>query len=144
MCHSHGRRTQTGRACVDWPGWGGHGGGTMVAQSADLAQRLKAEFDARTERQKAAQRAREQQDQEHEARLEQFQRDCEEMRGIWVPRLEEFAKQFGGRVKVTPTITRQSREAKAVFDTDMAMVTLTLTASADLGSNKLVLDYDLF
>jgi YHS domain-containing protein len=54
-----------------------------------------------------------------------------------------FGKQLGDQIKVTPTVKRSYREAKVTFLTDLAQVTLTLSASANSDATRIVLDYDL-
>jgi hypothetical protein len=115
-----------------------------MADAAPLSQRIKAEFDARTERQKAAKQEQAKESQDREARLAQFNKVCDDLKAVWAPRIEEFAKQFGDKVKVTPTVNPSHREAKVQFLTDLANVNLTLTATASSDLAKVVLDYDLF
>lgn len=108
-----------------------------------LALRIKAEFDARTQRKQdvAQQQAKESEDREK--RLAQFGRTCDDLKAVWRPRFEEFAKQFGDRIKVTPAITPSLREAKIAFLTDMATMNLTISVAPSPDATKLVLDYDL-
>lgn len=108
-----------------------------------LTDRIKAEFNAQQQRSKAAEQDRAKESQEREQRLAKFNATCESLKGIWGPRIQEFAKQFGDTIKVMPTITPTQREAKVVFMTDMANITMTLTAAASPDIRKLVLDYDL-
>jgi YHS domain-containing protein len=114
-----------------------------MAETTPLAQRIKAEFDARTQRRQAGEQEQAKQTQEREKRLAQFTKLCEDLQGVWRPRIEEFARQFGDKIKVTPTVTPSQREAKVSFLTNLANITLTLTASAGADVTKLVLDYDL-
>lgn len=111
--------------------------------SNSLSQRIQAEFDARTNRLKAEERTREEESKRREERLVQFTKVCDGMKSVWGPRLEEFAKQFGNEIKVTPTITPTLREAKAVFLTDMATMTLTFSVAPNLDVTKLVLNSEL-
>lgn len=114
-----------------------------MSGTTSLSERMKAEFDLRAQRQKAndAQRAKE--TQEREKRLERFSRVCDELKPIWRTRLEEFAQQFGDKVRVTPMISPARREAVVVFLTDLATVTLRLSVSTSEDVSKLVLDYEL-
>ncbi len=114
-----------------------------MADAAPLAQRIKAEFDSRAQRLKAAEQDQAKESQQREANLAQFTKVCEDLKAVWRPRFEEFAKQFGDKVKVSPTVTPSQREAKVEFMTDLAKVTLKLTASASPDFTKLALDYDL-
>lgn len=111
--------------------------------TGSLTQRIKAEFEAQQQRTKAAEQDRAKESQEREQRLALFNKTCESLKAVWGPRLQEFAKQFGDQIKVTPTITPTQREAKTVFFTELANITLTLSASASPDIRKLVLDYDL-
>ncbi len=104
-----------------------------------LAQRIKAEFDARAQRLKATESKQAKESQDREARLAKFGKVCDELKGVWGPRIAEFAKQFGEGVKVKPTVNPSSREAKVLFQTDLASVSLTLTASASADLANLVL-----
>ncbi|MBX3352878.1 MAG: hypothetical protein KF684_08075 [Phycisphaeraceae bacterium] len=112
-------------------------------ENASLSSRIKAEFDSRAARQKQAAEDRTRQEKEHETRLAQFGKTCEDLKAVWGPRLDEFAKQFGDTISVTPKITPSLREAKVVFLTDLANMTLTMTVSANPDITKLILDYDL-
>ncbi len=114
-----------------------------ATQTGSLADRIKAEFEAQEQRSKAAEQDRAKESQEREQRVAHFNKTCESLKAIWGPRLQEFAKQFGDTIKVTPTITPTQREVKAVFLTDLANITLTITVSASPDIRKLVLDYDL-
>jgi YHS domain-containing protein len=117
----------------------------MVAgsETGSLSQRIKAEFDGRIERMKATEHTRAQEADARAKRLEQFGKTCDDLKAVWRPRFEEFSKQFGENIKVTPTVTRTQREAKVEFLTELATMTLTLSASTDPEVTKLVLDYDL-
>lgn len=108
-----------------------------------LAQRIQAEFDLRAEEQKQREAHRAQEAKESEQRLKRFEACCEELKEVWRPKLETFAKQFGDRIRVTPSITPSHREAKVEFLTDLANMTMTLSASASPDIRELVLEYEL-
>ena len=108
-----------------------------------LAQRIQAEFDARADQQKQREARRAQEARESEQRLGQFEALCEDLKKIWGPKLETFAAQFGDRIEVTPSITPSHREAKVTFLTDLANMTMTLSASASPDIRELILDCDL-
>ena len=114
-----------------------------MTTASTLSQRIKAEFDERTKRRQAAEHERALHVQEREQRISTFNHVCDELKSVWQPRFEEFAKQFGDKIKVTPTIEPSHREAKVAFLTDLANMTLTLTASVSPDENKFALDYDL-
>jgi hypothetical protein len=110
---------------------------------SDLGQRIKAEFDARESRRQAEEKEQTKQSQEREKRLEQFTKICEDLKSVWGPRLQEFAKQFGDKVKMSPAVTSESRKANVTFASDLASMTLTLSAAASTDVTKLVLESDL-
>lgn len=112
-----------------------------MAQS--LAERIKAEFDAQGKRESAEKQAKAQAEKDREGRLTKFAALCEELKAVWRPRLEEFARQFGDKIKVTPKVDPASREARIDFMTDLANVTLKFTVAPDPEVKKVVLDYDL-
>lgn len=114
-----------------------------MSNGTSLAERMKAEFDVRAQRQKADEAQRAKDANEQERRLEQFGRVCEELKPVWRSRLEEFAKQFGDKVRVTPAVSPSRRDAVVVFLTDLATVTLRLSVSTSADVSKLVLDYEL-
>jgi YHS domain-containing protein len=108
-----------------------------------LSQRIKAEFDKSAERAKAAEKSRADESKQHEQRLAQFSKVCDELKAVWRPRFEEFAKQFGDKIKVTPTVSPSMREAEMNFLTELANITLKISVSPSPDLTKLVLDYDL-
>jgi hypothetical protein len=114
-----------------------------MADPAGLAQRIRAEFDSRAERRRAADEERSRASQERERRLNLFVKTCEDLKGVWKPRFEEFSKQFGSELKVVPKIDRATREVKVAFPTELATVTLKLAASANSDVTGVVFDYDL-
>lgn len=114
-----------------------------MTANTSLADRMKAEFKAREARQKEAEASRDKDRQAREAGMQKFQKACEDLKPVWRPRFEEFAKQFGESVKVTPVATPEQREARVVFNTDLATITLSIGASASPDATKLVMDYNL-
>ena len=116
----------------------------MAIAAAPLAQRIKAEFDSRAQRLKKVEEDRGKESQAREERLAHFSKVCDELKAEWTPRFEEFARQFGDKIKVTPAIDPSHRQIRIAFLTDLANITLTLSASASPDVTKLVLDYDLF
>lgn len=108
-----------------------------------IGQRIAAEFDARAKRIKAEEQQHQQESQEHEQRLARFEQVAEELRSVLRPRLEEFARQFGDRLKITPSVSPGLREARAQFLTDLANMTLRVSMAPSADATKLVMDYDL-
>ena len=76
-------------------------------------------------------------------RLEQYRKLCEQLRGVWTPRIEALARRFGDKVKVTPKVTPSLREARLDFSTPLAEIILRFTATTDQEVRHLVLEYDL-
>ena len=76
-------------------------------------------------------------------RLEQYRKLCEQLRGVWTPRIEALARRFGDKVKVTPKVTPSLREARLDFSTPLAEIVLRFTATTDQEVRHLVLEYDL-
>lgn len=114
-----------------------------MSQQLSLADRIQAEFNSRAERQKASEQEKARAAREREKRLESFDKVCENLKTVWRPRLEEFAKQFGDKIKVTPTVAPEHRQATMDFQTDLASVSMVLAVCADADVTKLVLDYTL-
>lgn len=110
---------------------------------ATLTDRIKAEFSARDAERAQREERRAREARECEARLKQFESLCEELKQVWRPKLETFASQFGDGIKVTPQITPTLREAKVVFQTDLANMTMTMSVAASPDIRNLILDYDL-
>lgn len=114
-----------------------------MATGESLSQRIKAEFEARAQGKQAAEQQRAQQEKQREQQLAMFNKVCDDLKGVWGPLIDEFGKQFGEQIKVTPTLQPEQRQARIDFNTDMASVTLSITASCNSSIDKLVLDYDL-
>lgn len=112
-------------------------------EASTLKSRIDAEFD--TERQKMAQFRAEQVKayEGRQRRLGVFEEACEQLRGVWGPRLEALAERFGENVKVSPKVTPQLREAVFSFKSELALIELRFSVTADEDVRKLVLDYDL-
>jgi len=108
-----------------------------------LLGRIDAEF-ARS--QAKVEKAREQKLEEYQGRqnrLALFEKACEMLKGVWRPRLEALKKAFGEKVKVSPHADAGRRQATFSFDSTLARITLTFTATTDLDVRKLILEYSL-
>jgi hypothetical protein len=117
--------------------------GVQIMSEMTLEQLIRAEFDARAQRVKQSEEARDKAAQIHNQRMANFNRVCEDLHSIVQPRIEEFARAMGQQVKITPTITPAERSATVTFLTDLANVTLTVKMAPDPEVTKLVLEYDL-
>lgn len=115
-----------------------------MSTSVSLSDRIKAEFAAVQQRQQATQQEKEKKAQEQDQAIATFDKTCEQLKAIWQPKIQDFAKQFGDGIKVTPSITPSLREAKMTFLTDMATVSLTISVALSPDLSKLVCEYDLF
>lgn len=114
-----------------------------MADVSSLLQRIDGEFANSETKIKTLRDEKAQVYEARQARLEVFQQACEKLREVWRPRLEALAERFGKRVKVTPRVTRQLREAEFQFDSNLANIQLRFTATTDEDVRKLVLDYQL-
>lgn len=114
-----------------------------MAESGNLAQRIKAEFESREQRLKARDQEKTRQSSERESRLARFGKTCDELKAVWGPRLQDFAKQLGDQIKVTPKIEPEQRQATVAFLTPLANITLSISVSANPEVTGLILDYDL-
>jgi len=114
-----------------------------MADINSLVQRIDAEFAAGEQKVKSFQAEQTQAYEDRQKRLQTFEQVCEKLRDVWRPRLDALAKKFGDRVKVTPNILGQLREAKFAFDSNLAHIDLRFRASTDQEVRKLVLDYEL-
>ena len=81
--------------------------------------------------------------QAREKRLQEFAAVCERLQEVWRPRLEALAQRFGSRATVAPRIQAMRREAVFGVQSELARITLTLSAFVDRDVRNLVLDYDL-
>lgn len=108
-----------------------------------LAARLDSEFNAAQEKLKSFQSQQVQAFEAKQHRLQQLDAAFHTLRGVWLPRLELLVRKFGERVQVKPTIKPGRREAVFDFQSPVATVKLTLSASTDADVTKLVLDYEL-
>jgi YHS domain-containing protein len=109
----------------------------------DLARRIDAEFAASAEKLKQFQARKVEEYHGREERLGQFGRLCDELRGVWAPRLEALARRFGKEVTLTPKVTPSQREATFAFQSKLARIELKFTVSTDPEVRRLVLDYHL-
>lgn len=114
-----------------------------MADISNLLKRIDGEFAASEQKIKGFQAEQTKAYEDRQRRLVTFERVCETLREVWRPRLEALAKKFGERVKVTPHISRELREAAFEFDSKLAHIQLKFTASTDQDVRKLVLDYRL-
>jgi YHS domain-containing protein len=108
-----------------------------------LLQRIDGEFAASEQKIKSFQAEQAQAYEDRQRRLETFEKVCERLKEVWRPRMEALAKKFGERVKVTPTIAGERREATFKVDSNLAHIDLRFRASTDQEVRKLVLDYEL-
>lgn len=84
--------------------------------------------------------------EEHHARREreqQLEQWLESLREVWRPRLEALAREFGDRLRLTPTVNPGRREALFEAISPLASIKLKFTASANADVTELVLTYDL-
>jgi len=114
-----------------------------MADINSLLQRIDSEFSASEQKIKNFQAEQTQSYEDRQNRLKKFQEVCDQLRDICRPRLEAVAKRFGDRVKVTPRVSAELREATFAFDSNLAHIDLRFRASTDQEVRNLVLDYEL-
>ncbi len=110
---------------------------------SNLAQQIDAEFAAVAEKTKKFQVVQVQEHKERQKRMEQLAQAFEELREIWRPRLEFLVNKFGDRIQATPRIVPSTREGTFEFKSNLAKVTLKLSAHTDRDVRKVILSYDL-
>jgi len=114
-----------------------------MAEQTQLAERIRNELAAHQQRLKESRDkfvADHQARQARQAKLEQL---FDELRGVWGPRLDTLANEFGDLVQATPTITPGRRTATFDVKSPLASIRMTLSASANSDVTELVLTYDL-
>jgi YHS domain-containing protein len=114
-----------------------------MSDLTNLIKRIDGEFAANDQRIKQYQAEQVKSYEERQQRLAQFEKTCDRLRSIWKPRLEALALKFGDKVKVTPNICGELREATFDFESMLASIKLRFSASTDQDVRKLVLDYRL-
>jgi YHS domain-containing protein len=114
-----------------------------MADITNLTSRIDAEFSAVEEKVKKFQVEQAEVHKQREKRLEQLNRVLDDLRAIWKPRLEYLMQKFGDRVQAAPRIVGSTREVKFQFKSQLASVSLKLSAFADRNVEKVTLAYDL-
>lgn len=114
-----------------------------MSEVSSLISRIDAEFASLEKSIKGFQEEQVHAHQEREQRMEQFQKVCEQLKQVWKPRLEALAAKFGEKVEVKPAITPSQKSAKFSFQSPLADIALTFSASTDFDVRNVFLDYDL-
>lgn len=114
-----------------------------MSTTGDLLTRIDAEFNAFETRVKEFQERKVSEFEGRKTRLEQYTKLLEELRHVWVPRLETLATRFGDRVQVKPKVTSTRREGTFTFLSPLAQITLTFSAFPDQEVRNVVFAYDL-
>lgn len=114
-----------------------------MADINSLLQRIDAEFNSVEDKVKKAQLENMQEYRDRQKRLETFGKVVEELKNIWLPRLEALHERFGDRVKITPRLTPSSREATFEFTSQLARIRLKFSAYADRDVRNINLTSDL-
>jgi YHS domain-containing protein len=115
----------------------------METKNDTLLQRLEAEFEKSRDKLEELRRKKVDDYQGRRDRLTLFDKACESLRGVWVPRLETLKKAFGERVNVTPHAAGSRREATFSFTSSVARITMRFAATTDFDVRNLVLEYTL-
>jgi YHS domain-containing protein len=114
-----------------------------MAEINDLIKRIDAAFNSSQEKLRASQKEQIQQHVDRRQRLEQFAALCEDLAGVWRPRLEALKAKFGDHVHVEPKIEPNRRSAHFRFDTEVARVDLRFAACADADARNVIVTCDL-
>ena len=114
-----------------------------MADTNSLMERIDAEFRSVEQKIKEFQTEKTQAFTERQQRLEQFVKLCDELQGVWRPRLDAFSQRFGDRVEVVPNITKNNRSVTFHLKSPLALFDLTLSAMTDVDVRHLILDYSL-
>src|SRR5205809_7778559 len=115
----------------------------MEIKEDTLLQRLEAEFERSRAKLDELRRQKVDDYQGRRDRLVLFDKACESLRGVWLPRLETLKKAFGERVNVTPQAAGSRREATFSFTSNLARITVRFAATTDFDVRNLVLEYTL-
>jgi YHS domain-containing protein len=110
-----------------------------MADISKLLARIDSEFAAGEQKVKAFQAEQTQAYEGRQNRLKTFEEVCDKLGDIIRPRLEALSQRFGERVKVTPEVGAERRQATFKFDSNLAHIDLRLRASTDQDVRKLVL-----
>jgi len=114
-----------------------------MADLSSLLKRIDAEFSAIDDKVKKVQQENMQEYRDRQKRLDQFGKLLDELKGIWLPRLEALHQRFGDRVKITPRLTPSSREATFEFQSHLARICLKFSVFADRDVRNVILTSDL-
>jgi YHS domain-containing protein len=114
-----------------------------MADVSKLLSRIDAEFSSLKERVHKLQDQKVAEYKGRQERLEQFSRTCEQLSDVWKPRLEALAQRFGDKVTLKPEVQPTRRAATFRFQSQLARVDLTFSATTDSDVRNLVLNYDL-
>jgi YHS domain-containing protein len=115
----------------------------METKNDTLLQRLETEFENSRAKLEELRRKKVDDYQGRRDRLALFDKACESLRGVWLPRLETLKKAFGERVNVTPRAAGSRREATFSFTSTVARITMRFAATTDFDVRNLVLEYTL-
>jgi hypothetical protein len=114
-----------------------------MAKQRTLVERLHAAFAARTQRDTASGLDLRREDPQRDLAIRRFNEVCDLLRLHWESKLVVFSDYFRDLLKVTPTITPERRQVHVAFQTDLANMTMTLSASLSTDLRKVVIDYGL-
>lgn len=108
-----------------------------------LLNRIDAAFNASADKIREFQSRKVQEHQDRQQRLEKFGQLSEQLRDVWRPRMEAFARRFGEKVQVTPVVTPGRREATFKFNSELAHIDLRFSVFTDTDVRNVVFCYDL-
>lgn len=114
-----------------------------MSDARGLLERIDAKFSAWDARRKELPATQLEQHREREQRAQRFERQLDELREVGRLRLEAVAKRFGERVQFTPKVSPGQRKAEFRFQSPVARIALTFTASTNSDVTDVVLSCDL-
>ena len=108
-----------------------------------LLDRIDAEFSTLDARIKEAQEEKVQEHEARQQRLAAFEKQLDELKAIWKPRLDALIQRLGDKIKTTPKLSSSGRDVTLEVQSELARIRLRFAASIDRDVRKLMLDYDL-
>lgn len=114
-----------------------------MADVKSLIERIRGEFAASQDKLKQFQQQKVEIHHDRQQRRERLEHTFNQLQDVWRPRLEALAKEFGDRVKVTPTVTPGRRQAMMQVKSPLASIKLQFSAGTDTEVANFVLAYDL-
>jgi hypothetical protein len=114
-----------------------------MSDVSQLVRRIHQEFENSEQKLKAFRAEQVEQHHARQDREDQLERIFDQLAGVWQPRLEALAKEFGDRLELTPAVEPGRRQASMKVKSPLATIRLRFSASGNSDVTQLVLAYDL-